>query len=172
MWNDGTSLYHYGIQGQKWGQRRFQNEDGSYTEEGKRRYGRNTQNPNYTFEQRERDRRVYGRGGVRRINRHMNEGAQISTARSAEASRIRSARANAIFTGHAGAVVGTAAGAIAGAKYTEEIMKRFNLPIDDPVISYAIRGGMVAIGASLGRLGGRSVSMVAKGYSPNKFRYN
>lgn len=33
-------LTHYGIRGQKWGQRRFQNEDGSYTQEGKERYGR------------------------------------------------------------------------------------------------------------------------------------
>ena len=31
-------LYHYGIKGQKWGIRRFQNEDGSLTEEGKKRY--------------------------------------------------------------------------------------------------------------------------------------
>ena len=31
-------LYHYGIAGQKWGIRRFQNEDGTLTEEGKRRY--------------------------------------------------------------------------------------------------------------------------------------
>lgn len=30
-------LYHHGIKGQKWGIRRFQNPDGSYTEEGKRR---------------------------------------------------------------------------------------------------------------------------------------
>lgn len=30
-------LYHYGIKGQKWGVRRFQNEDGSYTEEGLKR---------------------------------------------------------------------------------------------------------------------------------------
>lgn len=30
-------LVHHGILGQKWGVRRFQNEDGSYTEEGKRR---------------------------------------------------------------------------------------------------------------------------------------
>lgn len=34
-----AELWHYGIKGQKHGQRRFQNEDGSYTEEGKRRYG-------------------------------------------------------------------------------------------------------------------------------------
>lgn len=32
------SLIHYGIKGQQWGIRRFQNEDGSLTEEGKERY--------------------------------------------------------------------------------------------------------------------------------------
>lgn len=32
-------LIHYGIQGQKWGVRRFQNEDGTWTEEGKQRRG-------------------------------------------------------------------------------------------------------------------------------------
>lgn len=31
-------LYHYGIEGQKWGVRRFQNEDGSLTPAGKERY--------------------------------------------------------------------------------------------------------------------------------------
>ena len=33
-----TYLVHYGIKGQKWGIRRYQNPDGSLTEEGKRRY--------------------------------------------------------------------------------------------------------------------------------------
>lgn len=32
-------LYHYGIKGQKWGVRRFQNPDGSYTSEGRIHYG-------------------------------------------------------------------------------------------------------------------------------------
>ena len=32
-------LAHHGVKGQKWGIRRYQNEDGSYTDEGKRRYG-------------------------------------------------------------------------------------------------------------------------------------
>ena len=34
-------LAHYGISGQQWGVRRFQNEDGTYTEEGKLRYNKN-----------------------------------------------------------------------------------------------------------------------------------
>lgn len=33
-------LYHHGIQGQKWGVRRYQNEDGTYTAEGKSRYSK------------------------------------------------------------------------------------------------------------------------------------
>ena len=33
-------LYHHGIKNQKWGQRRFQNYDGTLTEEGMIRYGR------------------------------------------------------------------------------------------------------------------------------------
>ena len=32
-------LRHFGIKGQKWGVRRYQNPDGTWTEEGKARYG-------------------------------------------------------------------------------------------------------------------------------------
>lgn len=35
--NNKTYLSHHGILGQKWGIRRFQNKDGTYTAEGKRR---------------------------------------------------------------------------------------------------------------------------------------
>lgn len=41
MWeyNYTDTLAHHGIKGQKWGVRRFQNEDGSLTPEGEKRYG-------------------------------------------------------------------------------------------------------------------------------------
>jgi len=35
---DSNALYHHGIKGQKWGVRRFQNEDGSLTSAGRQRY--------------------------------------------------------------------------------------------------------------------------------------
>lgn len=38
-------LYHHGIKGQKWGRRRFQNEDGSLTPAGKERYDDGPNNP-------------------------------------------------------------------------------------------------------------------------------
>lgn len=37
LWEDNY-LMHYGIKGQRWGIRRFQNKDGTLTEEGKKRY--------------------------------------------------------------------------------------------------------------------------------------
>ena len=39
MDDDSNSLEHHGIKGQHWGQRRFQNPDGSLTSAGKKRYG-------------------------------------------------------------------------------------------------------------------------------------
>jgi hypothetical protein len=35
-----TELYHHGIKGQKWGVRRYQNADGSYTAAGRKRYAK------------------------------------------------------------------------------------------------------------------------------------
>ena len=35
----GNVMYHHGIKGQKWGIRRYQNLDGTWTNAGKERYG-------------------------------------------------------------------------------------------------------------------------------------
>lgn len=59
----GNELYHFGIKGQKWGVRRFQNKDGSLTPAGKKRYG--TVGPNVKVksktikEERQNLRRMY-----------------------------------------------------------------------------------------------------------------
>lgn len=41
--DSSQSLAHFGIPGMKWGVRRFQNDDGTLTEEGKQRYGRDSE---------------------------------------------------------------------------------------------------------------------------------
>lgn len=48
--DETLGLQHYGIKGQKWGKRRYQNEDGTYTEEGKKR-----RRVGYTEEAKEKD---------------------------------------------------------------------------------------------------------------------
>lgn len=49
-WEEIMELYiqHHGIKGQRWGFRRFQNEDGSLTPEGRRRYGVDNPDGDYT----------------------------------------------------------------------------------------------------------------------------
>lgn len=48
MWEYSShdELYHYGTKGQKWGIRRYQNPDGSLTEEGKKRYANYSERAN------------------------------------------------------------------------------------------------------------------------------
>lgn len=75
-------LYHHGIRGQKWGVRRYRNEDGSLTAAGKIRYA-----DNYSEQQRTRDRKLYGRGAEKRINKRMLSGESIQSARHNEVVR-------------------------------------------------------------------------------------
>lgn len=44
---DSNQLYHWGIKGQKWGVRKYQNKDGSLTPAGKKRYDRDADERGY-----------------------------------------------------------------------------------------------------------------------------
>ena len=74
--NTNYELCHHGILGMKWGIRRYQNEDGSLTDAGKKRYA-----SNYSEQQRTRDRKLYGSKAVNRINKRMLKGETIQSAR-------------------------------------------------------------------------------------------
>ena len=85
-----NELYHHGILGQKWGVRRYQNEDGSYTAEGRQHYGINvtpmksTLNPFKAVKQiRQRQKEVYNNiDKIQKVNSYMienNNGRVIDT---------------------------------------------------------------------------------------------
>lgn len=48
-------LYHYGVKGQKWGVRRFQNKDGTLTPKGKKRYSGNRGDIEKQYDPKNRD---------------------------------------------------------------------------------------------------------------------
>ena len=75
--DNDPELYHFGIKGMKWGVRR--------AERKARRAELKKPNANYDKWQRLADKQVYGRGGVRRINRRMNKGQSHFRAQVTEA---------------------------------------------------------------------------------------
>lgn len=181
-------LVHHGIKGQKWGVRRYRNEDGSLTQAGRNRY-----NENYTEKQRLQDLKMYGRGAEKRINRAMNEGLSVRGARSLEADRINRARRKATKSGQYAAIagkavggtlgliaptlakslsygyavthLGTPAGEVAGVLY-----RTLNDPVNNIFASAALSTGMAVMGETIAREGARTISMNARGYDRDKLR--
>ena len=137
-----NELYHHGIKGQRWGIRRFQNEDGSYTAAGKKRRAEN-----YSDTQRTRDRKIYGKGAERRINNRMLKGESIQSARHNEVvrkQRIDSAKEIGKTTAKAALVVGAP---IAVSKYLQK--KGYSFKMADSIGDEAINIGRQVINAML-----------------------
>lgn len=157
-------LYHHGIKGQKWGVRRYQNEDGSLTPAGRERY---------SDEQYSRDRQIYGKIAANRIRRRVSKyGTTVSGERSREADRIARARKAASLSGKVGSTAGAITGGIGGMLAGAAVVRK--LEIDNPLAQFAITTGASSIGSILGSKISREVlssqSMVVRGYSPWKKR--
>ena len=103
MLYEDNYLAHYGIKGQKWGLRRFQNEDGTLTAEGRARYLKNMS---------EKERKIYENmsdGQRRYVEKMMDQGHDFQTANQRLTQR-RNTRASII-------AAGTAVAATAGAMW-------------------------------------------------------
>lgn len=57
MYYYNDELYHWGIKGQKWGVRRYQNADGTLTDKGKKRYARDAREKE--FNEYDSDKGIY-----------------------------------------------------------------------------------------------------------------
>ena len=98
-------LYHHGVKGQKWGHRRFQNSDGSLTQEGYQHYGINPDGSRYR-------RGHYSESTVSGSKYGAAIGTAVGTGVGALTANPTMALIGGVAGMHVGAVVGTGVGAI------------------------------------------------------------
>ena len=84
-------LYHWGIKGQKWGVRRYRNEDGTLTDAGKKRYHLNTYNT--------RMREYYKKTDKKRVKNMSDEELDRETNRLAKEKRYKELEYDNLSTG-------------------------------------------------------------------------
>lgn len=171
--NTYEELYHHGIKGMQWGVRRFQNRDGSLTPRGQKRRENDDFNERYKPSQRFDDENMYSKGAVRRINKNMNKGASIKSARSLEADRINSYRKKAKDVGDTSGRIGKLVGGLLGGAVGLTIANQIDYGLANPT-ALAMTAAAVGAGVHYGKKAGKSLgekgTMLAGGYNPRKLR--
>lgn len=77
---DYNAIYHHGIQGMKWGRRRYQNDDGTLTAEGRARYGLSEQKAGeLSREEATRKANLAASNDYQNISKAANAGSQIGS---------------------------------------------------------------------------------------------
>ena len=86
----GSEITHYGVKGMHWGTRKAKDD---------------SPNARYSARRRAEDKQVYGKGGVKRINRRLNSGMKLQKAQQREAWRSVGKAAIAIGSVHAARIL-------------------------------------------------------------------
>lgn len=103
----GPYLAHYGVLGMKWGVRKNKDKNKKYVD-------------NYSAKQRAYDKKIYGAGSVRRINKRMANGEGIKSARHNEVVRKKNISTAKTVAGIAGSALLVTAGSIAVSKFLQQ----------------------------------------------------
>jgi hypothetical protein len=156
-------LMHHGVKGQKWGERRFQNEDGTLTPEGRARYRQYVKD--------------FGEKTAKRLVKSLKSGKNEHQALSREYRR----RVGAGFIPLATGIAGGVAGGIASGNLTKHIANsRGNMQVSgidrstglnilSPKKKYDIDKSQVigtVVGSVLGTAGGMTINKMASDYTP------
>lgn len=81
-----SDVVHYGVKGMHWGVRKSDSSGGGMTRK-QRKVAENKPHADYSSRDRNKDAFRYPSGGVKRINRRMNKGMSLQTARKKEGQR-------------------------------------------------------------------------------------
>lgn len=149
---EGEHLAHYGVLGMKWGQRRFQNKDGSLTPRGEKHYAKTGE---YGYNYKSHSTKKYQRKAAKAAAKGKTEKAAKMAnraKRSAELDRREQEYAQRVRTGGNVAVRYLSGGRIGGKAYQQHLaMNKDTTSRGSKVSAYV-----------LGAVGGRAGSMLRK----------